>query len=72
MGDGHKKLSSLVRCPDFRGCNIHRVFGARCVLVSSFQGVLIKGFFTFFKTLLHSVDKVQLVSRVSDEESSDV
>ena len=40
-------MSSLVRCPDFRGCNVHNgVFGtAKCALfidVSSFQGVLIR------------------------------
>ena len=39
----------LVRCPDFRGCNVgQRVFGiAKCVLfieVSSFQGVRNKRF----------------------------
>ena len=48
---GQKRVSLLVRCPDFRGCNVpnkapNRVFGTvKCVLfikVSSFQGVLIR------------------------------
>ena len=41
---GQKKVSLLVRCPDFRGCNVHK-WGvwdtAKCVLfieVSLFQG----------------------------------
>ena len=41
---GQKKVSSLVRCPDFRGCNVHkqRVRDSQMVLffkvhVSSFQ-----------------------------------
>ena len=42
---GQKKVSLLVRCPDFRECNVHKgVFGiAKCVLfieVSSYEGVL--------------------------------
>ena len=46
---GQKNVSLLVRCPDFRGCNVHkRAFvTGKCVLiikVSLFQGVLNKKF----------------------------
>ena len=40
---GQKKVSLLVRCPDFRGCNVHKqgVWDSqRCPV---YQGVLISG-----------------------------
>ena len=40
-------MSRLVRCPDFRGNNVHKVTGADKAVpfidMSSFQGVLISG-----------------------------
>ena len=38
---GQTKVSLLVRCPDFRGCDVHKQETAKCVLfieVSLFQG----------------------------------
>ena len=53
---GQKKVSLLVKCPDFRGSNVHRVFmTAKCVLfidVSSLQSVLIKGFHCIIKSIM--------------------
>ena len=48
---GQKEVSLLVRCPDFRGCNVHKqgVWDSKMCPVSSLQGVLNKrGFHCIF------------------------
>ena len=40
---GKKKVSLLVRCPDFRGCNVHKVGVWDSQMCPVYRGVLISG-----------------------------
>ena len=40
---GQKKVSLLVRCPDFRGCNVHKQGVWDSQMCPVYQGVLISG-----------------------------
>ena len=40
---GQKKVSLLVRCPDFRGCNVHKQGVWDSQMCPVYRGVLISG-----------------------------
>ena len=44
---GQKKVSLLVRCPDFRGCNVHKQGVWDSQMCPVYRGVLISGVVTY-------------------------
>ena len=40
---GQKKVSSLVRCPDFRGCNVHKQGVWDSQMCPVYRGALVSG-----------------------------